>query len=357
MVDSAMEISSSAKLSFFIGVGVLVFALYLYFFVGFNDIIEIFRLVDPSKYLTYYSIAVIAMLLSMLFYSMSWNSLLKALSINVGLKKAFIYCWLGIFVDLVVPLETISGEVTRIYLVHKETGDSSGKIVASVLVHRIITTIITLGSLIFASLIFLLKYEISVELVYLLLVVLSGSIIMIVSLVCLSLKKEVAERLINLPLRLIAFIVRGRLNIMNIKERVHQNLVHFHSGFKSFGKKRGALAYSLIYSIMAWLFHMSVFILVFYALGFYEISTKISETIMVYSLSMALQSIPAALPLGLVEIVMTNLYTLFSVPLALSGIATLLIRVVTFWLQIIIGYAIAQWIGVKSLLSRDTKET
>ncbi|MEM2643868.1 MAG: lysylphosphatidylglycerol synthase transmembrane domain-containing protein [Candidatus Bathyarchaeia archaeon] len=352
-----MEIGSSAKLSLFIGVGVLVFALYLYFFVGFNDIIEVFRLVDPSKYLIYYSVAIIAMLLSMLFYSMSWNSLLKALSINVGLKKAFIYCWLGIFVDLVVPLETISGEVTRIYLVHKETGDSSGRIVASVLVHRIITTIITLGSLIFASFLFLLKYEISFEVVYLLLTVLSGSIIMIVSLVYLSLKKEAAERLIDLPLRLIAFIVRGRLNIMNIKERVQRNLIHFHSGFKSFGKKRGALACSITYGIMAWLFHMSIFILVFYALGFYEISTKISETIVVYSLSMALQSIPVALPLGLVEIVMTNLYTLFSIPLALSGIATLLIRVVTFWLQIIIGYAIAQWIGVKSLLSRDPKET
>lgn len=352
-----MKIGSFAKLSLFVGVGVLVFALYLYFFVGFNDIIEIFRVVDPSKYLIYYSIAIIAMLLSMLFYSMSWNSLLKALSINVGLKKAFIYCWLGIFVDLVVPLETISGEVTRVYLVHRETGDSSGKIVASVLVHRIITTVITLGSLIFASSLFLLKYEVSIEVAYLLLVVLSGSIIMIVSLVYLSLRREVAERLIDLPLKLIASIVRGRLNLMGIRERVYRNLLHFHSEFKSFGKKWRVLACSTAYSVIAWLFHMSIFILVFYALGFYEISTKISETIVVYSLSMALQSIPVALPLGLVEIVMTNLYTLFRIPLALSGTATLLIRVVTFWLQIIVGYVIAQWVGVKSLLSRNLKET
>ncbi|MEM2341171.1 MAG: lysylphosphatidylglycerol synthase transmembrane domain-containing protein [Candidatus Bathyarchaeia archaeon] len=352
-----MKTGLFVKLATFIVLGAVIFVSYLYFFVGFNEIIEVFMSVNPYEYSLYYSMSIIVLLMSMLFYSMSWNELMKALSINAGLKRAFICCWLGNFVDLVVPFETVSGEITRTYLIHKETGGSSGKIVASVVVHRIITTVITLGGAIFASIFFIVKYEVSAEILYLLLAILLGSLFLIGSLLYLALMEETTRKIIDLPTRFIAFITRGRFNLLDLRKRAYRNLMQFHEGFKSFGKNWRVLMKSIIFSFIAWILHLSIYFLVFYALGFSSISAKIYETIIVYSISVSVQNIPIAFPLGLVEIVMTSLYMLFKIPAAIGGTATLLIRVITFWLQISVGYVIAQWMGVKNLFERKFKET
>jgi uncharacterized protein (TIRG00374 family) len=287
---------------------------------------------------------------------MSWNELMKALSIKISIKKSFIYCWLGLFIDLVVPFETISGEVARVYLAHRETGDPPGKIIASVAGHRIITTFIALGSLLFSSL-FILKRNIGVEIILLMLVTISGSIFLIAILLYLSLKEDAAEKLINFLIKTAELLTRSKINFSEIREKAKRNLSYFCDGFKSFGVNLKALVKSVSYSFIAWLFHLSIYFLVFYALGFSGISAKVYETIVVYSVSMAVQTTPIALPLGLVEVVMTSLYALLGVPIAISGTATLLIRIITFWLQIMIGYVIAQFIGVKNLLNISRKET
>ncbi len=355
-----MNGSSFAKLAAFIVAGALIFILYLYFFVGFGGILEVFRSVNPYEYSIYYSLTIIAIVLSMIFYSMSWNEFMKGLSIKMNLKKAFLYCWLGNFVDLILPFEAISGEITRVYLVHRETRDPSGKIIASVVGHRIITTLITLVCLFFSSTFLIIEGEyekIGAGVLYLLSIVILGSLFLIAALLYLSLKKDAAEKLIDFLAKAAGFLTRGRLNPPEIKEKMHQHLLHFHRGIESFGKNRVLLVKAAAYSFLAWFFHLIIYFLVFYALGFSGIAAKIYETIVVYSISVAIQTIPIALPLGIVEIVMTSLYTFFKIPVALSGTATLLIRVVTFWLQILVGYAIAQWMGVKNLLGKNRKET
>lgn len=351
-----MEKRSPKALAAFIIAGPLIFLIYLYFFVGFNDILEVFRQINPYDYLFCYSLTIIALIISTLFYSMSWNELMKALSINVSVKKSFVYCWLGLFIDLVVPLETISGEITRVYLVHRETGDPPGKIVASVAGHRIITTFITLGSLLSSSL-FILERKISAEMIILMLATISGSLLLISVLIYLSLKEDAAEKLIDFLIKSADLLTRGKFNFSEIRGKAQRNLSYFCSGFRSFGVNHMTLVKSVSYSFLAWLLHLSIYFLVFYALGFSEISGKVYETMVVYSVSMAVQSTPIALPLGLVEVVMTSLYALLGVPIAISGTATLLIRIVTFWLQIMIGYLIAQFMGIKNLLDRSRKET
>lgn len=340
----------------FIIMGPLIFLLYLCFFVGFNDIIKVFKQVNPYKYSLWYSLTFVALMLSMLFYSMSWNTLMKALSINVGIKNSFIYCTLGIFVDLIIPLETISGEITRIYFVHKETSAPPGKIIASVAIHRMITTLITLSSLLFSS-ITILKYGFNLMTLSLMTIIIFGSSISIAILLYFSLKEHASERLVSFLIKVAKSLTRGRFDFSETMKKAQENISCFHNGFRSFKGNLRCLIKSTVYSFLAWLLHVGIYFLVFYSLGFSEISRKLCETIVVYSVSMALQSMPIALPAGLVEVVMTGFYTLLGVPVAISGIATFFIRITTFWFQIIIGYVLAQFIGVKNLVRLGGKET
>jgi uncharacterized membrane protein YbhN (UPF0104 family) len=111
--------------------GLIAFSLYLYFFVGFSELIFILGNLNSVDYLVFYSLAIVATLLSIFFVSASWHVLLNALSVRSKLKSLFLYTWVGYFVDLVVPCQAVCGEVTRIYLVHKENRENYGAIAAS----------------------------------------------------------------------------------------------------------------------------------------------------------------------------------------------------------------------------------
>jgi len=337
----------------FIAVGLLAFILYLYFYVGFGEILDVLQQVNPMEYVLYYSLTFVAILLSIFFYSLTWHKLMKVLSINMSPLKAFLYSWLGNFVDLVIPLETVTGELAKVYLVCRETKYPAGNVVASIVSHRIISTLIALGGLIAGSVFLIFTYKAVSYILSLLVVMVLGTAAFIIILFYLCFAEEAVKKLANGLIRLAEVITRNRIKLDNLREKVQYNVSLFHQGIGTFGKQPKYLVEPIVYAFVSWFFHVVTYFLVFYALGFPEISTRVSETIVVYSISMAVQTLPLSLPVGLVEIVMTSLYALLGVPLAVSGAATTLIRIVSFWFQIIIGYIIVQWIGIKNLLHRS----
>ena len=74
----------------------------------------------------------------MFFYAISWRALLNFLSVKISVVKSYLYVWYGIFIDIIIPAESISGEVCRIYLVTREQDGTSGKVVASLITHRLL---------------------------------------------------------------------------------------------------------------------------------------------------------------------------------------------------------------------------
>src|SRR3989337_3665004 len=100
--------------------GLFVFVVYMYFFVGFSQVLVILESVNPMEYAAFYSLAIVITVLSVFFVAAAWRSLLNTLEIKTKLKSIFLYTWVGYFVDLVVPCQALCGEVARIYLVHKE---------------------------------------------------------------------------------------------------------------------------------------------------------------------------------------------------------------------------------------------
>ena len=350
-MDTAKSHLSVKKSITIMALGLLAFIAYLYFFVGFGEILEIIREVDPFEYFLYYSLTIVAIILSVLFYSMVWHELLKALLLRIGLRKSFLYSWIGNFVDLVVPLEAISGEVTRAYLVYNDLKENFGETVASLVCHRIISIFTTLSMLIVSSLYLILRYPVEARVLYLLTIVAIGTAVTIGVLLYLSAKEAAAEKLVNMLIRMVGIVTRDRAKLANLRVKAKDTLSSFHKAVKTFRNPK-YLAKPIAYSYVSWLFHLAIYFLVFYALGFKEITGYFSQIVIVFSISLAVQTIPVAFPVGLVEIVMTSLYVLFGISPAISGVATTLIRVITFWFQILVGYLIVEWIGVRHLLRR-----
>lgn len=314
------------------------------------DIIMILQRAD----LFYYSLAIVAVLLSVTFYSLTWQHLLGLLSIKPAFRKTFLFTWVGTFVDLLVPAEAVSGEISRAYLMSRSSGGDAGKVVASVISHRILSMAITLSGLIIGSTFFILRYQPLGLVLNFIVIVAIGTTVSLVFVCYLSLRKEATEKMVNWVIRFLTFIFRGRWQPTRLRSTAQKMLRAFHEGIKILGGRPRSLAWPAIFSVAAWFFDLLITFLVFVSLKPAELGfiVSLSAILIVYSISTAIQTIPLGIPgeIGLTEIVMTTLYTMLGVPSAISAAATVLIRAITLWFKLFMGYIAVQWIGIKFLM-------
>ena len=331
-------------------IGLSIFLVYLYFFFGgVTGLADIVAKIQTAN-LSYYSLAFISITLSMLFSSLTWHRLLNLLSIRATFRKAFLYRWVGAFVDLLIPAESISGELSKAYLMSKNSGVNSGKVMASIVSHRILTMTVTFGGLIISSVYFFLKYR-PTELVlsFILVFIASSTALSIVLLGYISVREHATKKIVNLVISLVGRISRGRWDLTGLRSKAEKMLKAFHRGIDILARNPRGLAWPVVFSMISWLFNLLVAFLVFASVDF---KISLSAIIIVYSISASLQNIPLGIPgeVGFMEIVMTTLYTMLGVPIDVSAAATVLIRIITVWFRLAVGYAFVQGIGIKALM-------
>ena len=329
-------------------IGLLIFIVFLYFLSGTAGLANIATTLERTN-LFYYSLAFICTLLGVLLFSLTWHSLLKLLSIRISFRKTILYILVGTFVDLLIPAESISGDLSRVYLMHKNTIEDTGKVVASIVSHRIISMTTTLVGLIVSSTYFLLRYRPSELVVNIIAIVSVGTAISIIALCYLSARPQTTEKVIDRIIRFVAFVSRGHWQLTSLRAKVQKMLTAFHQGIEALSTRPKSLAWPVTFTVASWFFDLLIPFFVFVSLGF---GVPLSLIVVVYSISVALQTIPLGIPgeIGLIEIVMTSLYTLLGIPIAVSAAATVLVRLVTFWFKLFVGYAAMQWVGIKTLI-------
>jgi uncharacterized protein (TIRG00374 family) len=329
----------------FLLVGILIFIAYLYFFADIPQTIAIIQSVD----LFYYGVAVTVLFLTMIINSLVWQYFLRPLSVKVPLRKTFLFTWIGVFVDLLVPAESISGDASKVYLMTKESSENAGKVVASVVSHRILAMLIALDSLIFSSIaLYTIQYELPAFFLNLVLIIIVGTGITLFFMFLCILKETFTQRLIDAVLRFLSFVTKGRLKLERMRTKATKALTAFHGSIGVLLKNPKNLVAPILFSIVSWILSILLSYLVFVSLG--QQVDFVSITI-VYSISVNIQSIPVGIPgeVGLVEIVMTSLYGLLGVEAGIAAAATVLIRLLWVWLRIIIGFVAVQWIDLKDL--------
>lgn len=338
----------------FLLVGLLVFGCYLYFFV---DIPQMIKLIG-SVSLFYYSLAVAALLLDVVFFALTWQFFLRALSVKVPFSKIFTFILVGNFIDILVPAESISGEISRAYLMTKELDEKHiGKVVASLISHRILSMIITLGSLAIGCVsFFVLKNSFSSFVTGLALLVAVGTAVPLAIMFLLCLRPQWTRKIVDAVIRLVDFISRGRWQLSNLRGKAMRALKIFHQAIETLGEKPKSLVPPVVFSLISWFFALLIPFFVFFSLNR---QVPFGVVLVVFSISVAVQSIPLGIPaeVGVADTVMTALYVPFLVPLfgagapSIGAAVTVLTRLLTVWLRFFVGFAAAQWVGIKAITS------
>jgi uncharacterized protein (TIRG00374 family) len=332
-------------------VGLAVFFVYLYLFVPFGDLIRVVKGVNVF----YFVLAFFALLASVIFYSFVWKQLLELLSVKTSFLKAFQFVWVENFVDLVIPGEPVSGEVSRIYLMSKDTGNNYGKVVASAVGQRIVTTCVTAAGLLASTLYFAFAYRPPLIVLVFAGLILVGDAIVIGLLVYLAWRKGSTHRLADWLLNLATRVSRGRLRLEQVREKVKKALDIFHEEILTLSHHRKRLILPVVFSVFSWLLDLAITLLVFISLGAAGTAISISAIVIVYSVTGAIQYLPIGVipgEVGLTEIIMTTLFTVLgnSQFFAFFAVATVLIRLLTFWIRLFIGGVVVQFTAIGSLM-------
>ncbi len=323
--------------------GLAGFFLYIYLF--HVDILGIISTAQSANSIIY-SIAIIFGLLEVLFYTISWYVLTNHLSIKMTLTKAYLYVWYGLYVDIIVPAESISGEATRAYLLTRDQCGSFGKVVASLFTHRLLGMAMNVLILIMGVALLSVEGQVSSVVFDLIIFIAVGITAIIATMTILSFKKAWTLKIIDWTTSLARKISRGKWTLAKFKDDAVEITTHFHDSMMEYRHNSKPLAQSLFYLAITWFFSLSVPYLVFQSLG-YPVSWSI--ILITSAIVLAVKSIPIGIPfeVGIPEAAMTTLYFSMGVPAALAATVTILTRIITLWFRFFIGFAAQQWLELR----------
>jgi uncharacterized protein (TIRG00374 family) len=293
-------------------------------------------------------LAIAATVLEMVFFALTWQFFLKPLAANVPFKKIFTYSWLSNFVDLIIPAESVSGEISRVVCVMQD-GVNTGKAVASVVTQRILGLVIVAGTLVVGAFLMLQMQIPLPQLVQSLTYLIVAVTALLLFLTMLIFTKEkwthtIAGKLIGCA----GWISRGRLKTKELKAKAGRAVEVFYESLRTFRANPIRFIPPMTFAIISWLFAILVYYLAFVAIG-YPIDWVL--VIVGYSIMIGVKAIPVGIPseIGVTEIAMTAIFGAFGVPLNISAAAVVLIRIITVWFRMVIGFVTFQFVGLKTL--------
>jgi glycosyltransferase 2 family protein len=327
--------------------GAIAFGLYVYFSIGLNELLLAFDSLNFSSFLIFYLLSFGSMLLVMFLWAIPWLALLRALSVKLGLRKMFLYYLAGDFVDRVIPSPGVAGEVIRAFFVQKETRNTYGAVAAAGITNRILAYGVVIAGLSVGIVFLLLTGTLPAFASGILLAVWLGAIGLFILLSFVSLDEKAAKKLVSGLIRLLR-VLRLRRNIEELSNRAFKFLSLFHEGFKFFSANPCLLIAPIVLNVISFILNFAVYVLIFYSLGLTNL--PLDFFIIVYFLAGAIQDGLAAFSVGSLEIILTNIFILYGIPPATSGVAAVLVRSLTFYFPLILGYVCIQVIGAKNLL-------
>jgi uncharacterized protein (TIRG00374 family) len=323
--------------------GLVAFALYFYFFINPVQVADILSKTN----VTIYAGAFVSYFLFAFFSALVWRQLLCNLSVKIRVRKALLFTWVGLFFETVVPQLGWSGEISKTYLLSKDSNQDPSKIGASVVAQKLFTISLTIIALSIGLTLLLFSYPLPFTDSFFVVFILALSILSLAIIYYVSVKPSATKTLLNWGLKIVLFF-RKKWNPQKARLRAEEFLGRFHASIQDLGANPKTLVKPIIYAVVSFIFEVGVVFLSFYALGQ---SVPVSTVLIVFTLTGTLQTVGITM-FGFTEIVMTSIFSFLGIPVYVSFSVTLLTRVVTLWFRLIISYMALQLAGIQIITKK-----
>jgi len=323
-----------------LGFGVVVLIVFINI-VGINALKDVILRANPI----FIMLTVGLELVGFMFYATAWYMLIRA----TGHRIPFFTCqgitFASIFVSYIMP-SGIFLEAMRCLLGSRESGMSFGESTATVILHRMLYIVGFLGSTALALLGLMLVGSLSSSAIHDIAWLSVLSIVGLITLLYLSLNPKRTQAIMDHLLRFAEPLIRWVQKETKMSVKVNQFIDEYHVGFRRILSSRVNVLESFFASLGDWACSVLILWIVIFALGF-EVSLWV--VIIVMAVGKMIQMTPIAVPgmLGIYEAAVTVSLSLFAVPVVVAASAALLMRVITFWLDLPITGLAAYHYGYK----------
>ncbi len=320
--------------------GLIAFILYIYFYINPAQVSDILL----KTKLEYYIFAFVSYFFFAFFSSLVWYQLLRNLSIRVSKRKIFLFTWVGLFFDATAPQLGWSGEISKTYLLSKDSTVDVGKIGASVVGQKLFTMTMTVVALSLGLGLVLVNYSLPTTVTLLIITVLVLSIIALSLVYYVSNKPKATAALVNWAIK-ITLLFRKRWNPENFRLKADELLNEFHQSIRMLKSEPKALLQPIVFAIVSFICEVSVIFITFVSLG---LPVPVDKVLIVFTLTGTLQTVGITF-FGFPELIMTVSFSALLIPAPLAFSVTLLTRIVNLWFRIFVSYIALQWAGIKIL--------
>ncbi len=325
------------KTEIFLVIGLAIMAIMLYF-IGIDEVIDALKLAN----LWFILLAIIIQIITYYLFALRWNIVNKTANIKVSLKNLLPMVLVGLAINNITPSGRGGGEPVRAYILGKETDNPTEEAFATVIADRALDTFPFLVLAIITIVSMILYFSLSELILIILIISVVGITLAFALLMYASLNQKAGEKITKWIVRIVRIFYK-KMDPKTLEEKVIKAISGFQKTMKVMLSDKKILYYALPVSFLIWITEIFRVFLVFLAFGASVDPVLIGEVFIVASLIGMVPLLPGGL--GAVDGVMILFYSSAGISPSISAAATVVERLISFWMTTMIGFAILPHYG------------
>ena len=324
------------KTVFFLGLSIAILLIMLYF-VGIDKVIAALKIAK----LEFITIAIAMQVFTYYLYTLRWKVLNDVADIHVGIKKLLPMVLVGLAVNNITPSGRGGGEPVRAYILSREEDYPMEETFATVVADRALDTFPFVVLAVLTIIGMTLTFDFDLWLLVLMVVAVVVIVIVLALIIYMSVNPGFGARVDGWIIGLVRRFYKK--NSEELEEKIHGVIRGFQDTMKMVISNRNVLYYALPLSFVIWVFEILRVYFVFLAFGASVSPVVIGEVFILASLAGMIPLLPGGL--GAVDGIMIIFYSAAGITASISAAATVIERLISFWMATIIGMVILPYYG------------
>lgn len=330
------------KTLFFLGLSIAILAVMLYL-VGIDQVIETLKLAK----LEFIGIAIALQIFTYYLYTLRWKILNNLADMDVGIKKLLPMVLVGLAVNNITPSGRGGGEPVRAYILAKEKNYPMQETFATVVADRALDTFPFVLLAVLTIIGMAMYFDFDLWLLILMILAVTAIVIILILLIYMSINPNFGKRVDGWIIGLVRRFYKK--NSEELEDKIHNVISGFQDTMKLVIYNKKVMYYALPLSFIIWIFEILRVYFVFLAFGAHVNPVVIGEVFILACLAGMIPLLPGGL--GAVDGIMIIFYSAAGITASISAAATVIERLISFWMATILGLVILPHYG-SSLLDK-----
>ena len=299
------------------------------YFIGIDEVIRALELSD----LWFVLLAIVLQIFTYFLYTWRWSIINKTADMNLGIRKLIPMVLVSLAVNNITPSGRGGGEPVRAYLLAKEGHYKFEDTFATVIADRALDTFPFVILAILTIIGIIISFSLDITLIAFLVICVGAITAAVILLLYVCINEAFGVKLTSWIIR----IVRKFYKNFNedTEKRIVDAVIAFQARMNALLREKDILYYALPLSFIIWIFEILRVYVVFLAFGANVSPVLIGEVFILASFVGMIPLLPGGL--GAVDGIMILFYASAGITASISAAATVVERLISFWMTTFIG--------------------